>query len=296
MQLHMKTLLCSGAIALLGLGCGAAAKPSEIRIARRELFRAEHGEAGTRTPAELIVAGRTLRAAERAYDADPESTEARDLAYVSHRQTLIAEAHARSIVIEESSRGQQAAYQRDLESSNREARVGRENDRATIVAAGQQVAEQNQTIVQQQGQLEDSEAARLAAEARATEAMRRLSAVATVRVSPTQTIITILGAVLFRSGGSELLPGAASSLAAAADALNAQPTRNVTVEGFTDSTGTVSGNEALSQARAESVRSFLVSRGVAQGRVRAVGVGQSRPVADNATAEGRANKDRKSVV
>jgi outer membrane protein OmpA-like peptidoglycan-associated protein len=303
MHQEMKALFCSGALVLLGVGCGAAVKPAEITIARRELTLAQNGEAGRRTPAELLVAGRTLRDAERAYEDDPSTTEARDLAYVSHRQTLIAEAHARSAAIDESTAGEQANYQRELENSNRVARVVQANDRATIAAAGQQVQQQSATIAQQQGQLANSEAGRVEAEAgrveaeaRATEAMRRLSVLVTVREGPTQTIITILGSVLFRSGGAELLPGAASSLAATADALNAQPTRSITIEGFTDSTGTVNGNEVLSQARAESVRAFLVSRGVDQARVRAVGIGQARPVADNATAEGRANNRRVEIV
>ncbi len=164
------------------------------------------------------------------------------------------------------------------------------------MAAGQQAQQQNQTIAEQQGQIADSEAARVAAEATSAEAMRRLSALAAVRQTPTQTIITILGSVLFRSGGSDLLAGASDRLSAVADALNAQPTRTVTIEGFTDSRGTPSGNEVLSQARAESVRTFLVNRGVEQSRVRAVGIGQSRPVADNATAEGRANNRRVEIV
>lgn len=296
MQHDMKSLLCSGALAFLAVGCGAAAMPSDVRMARRELTRAKHGDAGRRAPAELLVAERTLHEAQQAHADDPDSTEARDLGYISHRQTLTAEAHARSMAIDESSAGQQAAYQRDLESSNRTARTGRENDRATIAAAGQQARVQSDTIVQQQGQIVAAEAARVAAEERAADAMRRLSVLVTVRETPTQTVITILGSVLFRSGGSELLPGAAASLAATADALNAQPTRSITVEGFTDSTGNPGRNETLSQARAESVRSFLVSRGVDQARVRAVGIGQARPVADNTTAEGRANNRRVEIV
>ena len=124
MQHEMKNLLCSGAIALLGVGCGATAMPPEYATAERELVLAQNGEAGRRTPAELLVARRTLLAAARAHENDPDTTEARDLAYISHRQTLVAEAHARSIGIGEATAGHQAAYQRDLESSNREARVG----------------------------------------------------------------------------------------------------------------------------------------------------------------------------
>lgn len=296
MQLEIKTVLCSGAIALLSIGCGAAVPPPEMAAARRELRIAQGGEAGRRTPAELLVAERTLQEAEVAWRDRPGTTEGRDLAYISDRQTLVAEAHARQQMIAESAQRQQAAYQHDLETSNHNARTQQESDRVTIAAGDQQVAAQNQTIAQQQGQLANAEAARVAAEARASEAMARLSALVVVRETATQTTITILGALLFRSGGSDLLPGATDRLAAVADALNTQPTRTVVVQGFTDSRGTPSGNEVLSQARAESVRSFLLSHGVDASRVRAVGIGQAQPVADNGTAEGRANNRRVEIV
>jgi len=296
MQFEIKSLLCSGAVALLGVGCGAAVAPHEIADARRELIIAHQGEAGRRTPSELLIAGHTLDAAERAQAAHPDTTEGRDLAYVSQRQTQLAEAHARRIGIAEGSQQQQANYQRDLEASSRDARAEHASDQATIAANGQQAQAQDQTIQRQQGQLQDSEAARAASDARANDAMRRLSALAAVQETPTRTTITILGSLLFRSGGSELLAGATDRLSAVADALNAQPTRNVTVSGFTDSRGSSSTNQVLSQARADSVRSFLVTRGVDGTRVQAVGNGPSSPVADNATSEGRANNRRVEIV
>ena len=68
------------------------------------------------------------------------------------------------------------------------------------------------------------------------------------------------------------------------------------VEGHTDSQGSASSNQDLSQRRAEAVRDYLVSRGIAGDRLTAQGFGPSRPIADNGTAEGRANNRRVEIV
>ena len=71
---------------------------------------------------------------------------------------------------------------------------------------------------------------------------------------------------------------------------------NIEVQGHTDSTGNAEANKGLSQRRADSVLNALIANGVGQGRVKAVGYGQSQPVADNATEEGRAQNRRVSVL
>ncbi|KSW27190.1 porin [Pseudomonas sp. ADP] len=74
-----------------------------------------------------------------------------------------------------------------------------------------------------------------------------------------------------------------------ADFMKQYPSTSTTVEGHTDSVGTDAYNQRLSERRANAVRDVLVNEyGVEGGRVSAVGYGESRPVADNGTAEGRA--------
>ena len=69
----------------------------------------------------------------------------------------------------------------------------------------------------------------------------------------------------------------------------------IEISGHTDDVGKEEYNRGLSQARAESVRDYLLGRGIAPDRVVARGYGESRPVADNATEEGRRINRRTEV-
>jgi outer membrane protein OmpA-like peptidoglycan-associated protein len=78
--------------------------------------------------------------------------------------------------------------------------------------------------------------------------------------------------------------------------LAAEPTWRVTIEGHTDSTGTGARNQTLSEQRAQSVKDYLTSKGVAGSRLASAGFGASKPVADNATELGRAQNRRVELV
>ena len=110
-------------------------------------------------------------------------------------------------------------------------------------------------------------------------------------------VITLSGSVLFASDKSDLLPAAQAKLNEVANALTKEdPTSKMVVEGHTDSQGTAAHNQDLSQRRAQSVRDYLVSRGIASDRVTAQGFGLTRSIADNNSPEGRANNRRVEIV
>lgn len=108
--------------------------------------------------------------------------------------------------------------------------------------------------------------------------------------------VVTLGNVLFVTGKSDLLPGAQSTVDRLARYLTEYREKTVLIEGHTDSTGTDAINLRLSQDRAESVRLALISRGIDPSRITATGLGSSRPVASNATAEGRQQNRRVEIV
>ena len=95
----------------------------------------------------------------------------------------------------------------------------------------------------------------------------------------------------FATASAIIQPRSAPVLDALAQAAVQCP-GHLMIEGHTDSTGSPQTNQALSLARAEAVRAALAQRGLAQDRLQAQGLGDERPLADNASAEGRARNRR----
>ncbi|HSL82906.1 MAG TPA: OmpA family protein [Thermoanaerobaculia bacterium] len=80
------------------------------------------------------------------------------------------------------------------------------------------------------------------------------------------------------------------------EVLRAYPGRPVRIEGHTDSIASDAYNQALSERRAASVKSWLAAHGVEAGRMTTAGFGESRPAADNATTAGRQLNRRVEIV
>jgi OOP family OmpA-OmpF porin len=97
----------------------------------------------------------------------------------------------------------------------------------------------------------------------------------------------VLRGVNFEFDKARLTVNAKTLLDQVADALLARPDIKVEIDGHTDSKGSDAYNQNLSQRRAESVKQYLVGRGIDAGRMTTQGFGESKPVADNSTAEGR---------
>lgn len=106
-----------------------------------------------------------------------------------------------------------------------------------------------------------------------------------------QAVIVLQG-VHFEYDSAQLTAASHAILAQAAESLRGQETMRVEVAGHTDSMGSDTYNLNLSTRRAQSVFDFLVAQGIDRSRLVAVGYGEARPVADNATAEGRASNRR----
>jgi len=101
--------------------------------------------------------------------------------------------------------------------------------------------------------------------------------------------------LVFRFGATDLPQGEMPSLDEIADLLADHPEWSALVEGHTDSAGPAATNLALSQERADAVRQALIDRGVAAERVTAEGIGEARPIATNATGEGRRQNRRVEI-
>lgn len=101
--------------------------------------------------------------------------------------------------------------------------------------------------------------------------------------------------IFFNTGSSQLLKKSFKPLDDVVKILNENPTLLLDVEGHTDNTGTADKNKALSEARANAVKAYLVSKGIDGNRLVAAGYGQDSPVGDNKTAAGRAQNRRSEL-
>jgi outer membrane protein OmpA-like peptidoglycan-associated protein len=270
-------------LALAGAGCATAAPPPELLAARTAYNRAEHGTAAKLDPADLHTAQTALNAAENSYLKDGDTRDTRDLAYTADRRAQIAESRANATQASESQaqtiNAMHSAETTQLKSTS-----------AQLGQAKQQLAIQGQTIQTERD-------ARAEADKRAAQAAADLAKFASVKQESRGMVITLSGGVLFESSKSDLLPAAQVKLNSVAEALTQQdPDSKMVVEGHTDSQGGMSYNQGLSERRAQTVRDYLVSRGIAADRVSSQGFGSSRSVADNKSPEGRANNRRVEIV
>jgi OOP family OmpA-OmpF porin len=117
------------------------------------------------------------------------------------------------------------------------------------------------------------------------------------RVVLTASSIAIKDKVQFATGKAEILPESFSLLDDVAKVFNEnEQIEQVQIEGHTDSTGTAAINRKLSQQRAESVMKYLAGKGVAKNRMVAKGFGPDKPIADNKTADGKAQNRRVAFI
>jgi outer membrane protein OmpA-like peptidoglycan-associated protein len=271
-------------------GCASVTAPADLLTARTAFDRASHGPAARLAAADLHAAKDSLSVAEQSFTNTGDSQETRDAAYIATRRAEIAEAHGRTVQTTDQTH-QTDAQLRLTETSNAEinsAKLGRAKNQ--LAMQGQQLQNADQKLATERERRDE-------AEKRAAQAAADLAKFATVKQEPRGMVITLSGSVLFASNKSDLLPAAQMKLNEVAEALNKQDSESrMIVEGHTDSQGTAPYNQDLSLRRAQAVRSYLISRGIASERVTAQGFGLTRPIADNESPEGRANNRRVEIV
>ncbi|MEI2562805.1 OmpA family protein [Vibrio metoecus] len=121
------------------------------------------------------------------------------------------------------------------------------------------------------------------------------SGVQVVRVGENQLLLRMENGIGFTSSSYQLDSYIHKTLRGVARILVEYPDTSLVIEGHTDSTGSDTTNQVLSEKRAESVRAFLFAQGVAAGRAIARGNGERFPLCSNSTAEGRACNRRVEI-
>lgn len=252
----------------------------------------------TLAPNELKSAGDSLRVAEQTWNDGGKPTIVDHLAYLSSQRVAIAQETASSRAAEIVTAS--AAAERDR--LRLEARTNEAN------RAQRQLAIAEQANAEKAGELAAADAAAQRDQSRAqrdqAQAQRREAQVLDLQMqlkelNAKQTergLVVTLGDVLFDSGKSQLLPGANVNMAKLAGFFSRNPQRTATIEGYTDSIGNGSANQALSQRRADAVMTALVQSGVRSDRLSTRAFGEEQPVANNDTAVGRQMNRRVEIV
>jgi outer membrane protein OmpA-like peptidoglycan-associated protein len=243
--------------ALLLAGCVSQETEREISQASTTLERVQADSMAQRAaPKDLQRALETLQRAERFNDYWGGTADARHYAYLSQRYSEIAD--------------QQGAL---LQHQEQVARLEMERDRLRRMLQDAQLM----TVEQQGRWLEDQ--------------MMSLAASETDR-----GMVMTLGDLLFHAGSASLNSSANRTLLKLVHFLQLNPQRKVRIEGYSDSRGDPQANLELSQARAQTVADLLVSLGIAGERIEVRGYGERFPLAENASARGRAQNRRVEIL
>ena len=281
----MKTTITLGFafLAVAAAGCGTTAPPKELVDARAAYTRASTGQTAQLNPADLHTAKEALDAAEKQFTDEGDGNGTKDTAYIALRRTELAESRARVTIAEKQAADVKAQQQA--------------NQAAQLQSTSAQLAGANHALAQTGAALQTEQQRRIDAEKRAAQAAADLAKFASVKQEARGMVITLSGAVLFETAKFALLGSAQTKLNEVADALTKQDKDStMVVEGYTDSQGAAAMNQELSQKRADSVRTYLISRGIASDRITSKGLGPASPIADNASPEGRANNRRVEII
>ncbi len=186
------------------------------------------------------------------------------------------------------------------------AKIGDIQFEAQVASRNAQIANEKILTAQARDEIAKGTAERQAVladarEAQAKAAERRASTLeqelSDMRAKKTDRgMVLTLGDVLFDTGKATLKPGAYNTVDRVASVLKESPDRKVTIEGHTDSTGSAELNQALSERRADAVRTALLERGVNSNQIVAVGKGMEMPIASNDNAAGRQRNRRVEMI
>jgi outer membrane protein OmpA-like peptidoglycan-associated protein len=268
--MNAKIVMTTGLVLILG-GCASTPKPNPALESARTAVQAAEANANVSKYAalDLEAARKQLGIAEMAA-AHHEDASVTQPAYLAAQTARLAQAHASA----KADDARVAAGQAERDKIQLSAR-GRDVDNAKM-ATNAALGQRDQATEQ---------AARLQAE------------VDQLKATPTpRGLVLTLGDVLFDTGKASLNPGSARKLDQLAQFLKDHPERRVQIDGFTDSVGTDSYNQDLSQQRADAVKSALITRGIDPSRIGTQGYGKGFPVANNVDSGGRQLNRRVEVV
>jgi len=185
---------------------------------------------------------------------------------------------------------QEAARQAELAAA-KQAQMKAEADAAAIRAK----AEANALKAKEEAARAEAERAERAAADLRAQLLEQFNRILETHDTPRGLVVN-MGDVLFDFAKYDLRPEAREKLAKLSGIILAHPGLALAVEGHTDNVGSEEVNQKLSEKRAETVRAYLIQQGLAEASVTFLGFGETTPIADNSTAEGRQKNRRVEIV
>ncbi|MEX6503244.1 OmpA family protein [Pseudomonas zhanjiangensis] len=259
MSASRQCMTAGALLALLLSGCAAPQRADDgaLEAARTRYQALKEDPAVLRSaPKDLIRAGESLARADSLSSYWGSADDVAHYAYLSQRYSDIAEQKSRLLLNQE-----------------RAAKLGLELQRLQLG-----LREAKLLSIQEQSQWLE-------------EQLVSLSTTATER-----GLVMTLGDVLFDAGRADLRTAANRTVLKLVQFLQLNPQRVVRIEGYTDSRGDRQGNLELSRARAQTVADVLIDLGIDAKRIEVQGYGEDFPVAENASARGRAQNRRVEIV
>ena len=253
-----------------------------------EYAQAKGGVAIQLDPTDVHEADLALQKAEQAWDDQPDDPNTIDLAVIAQRKAQIAEAQAAALKSQQDTDAAKRELMNVTAAQLQNARGQLDQTKQALNKTQEQLQSEQQLSAAQKQQLADLEA-------KLKDARDTIAKIAAVKDDDRGMVITLQGEVLFKTGKWDLKAGAMAKLDQIADALKGKE-QPIVVYGFTDNVGTIDMNMDLSQKRAQSVRDYLVTKGIPQDLITAQGKGPADPISDNGSIEGRAANRRVELV
>jgi outer membrane protein OmpA-like peptidoglycan-associated protein len=284
MQTYRYFLMTLIAVAIVS-GCSSMPQNSSLIDAHNRYNSARTNPEVTNLAAlELKAADESLSKADHALGEGESDDTVDHLAYLAKQQVAIAEETAKWKTAELAVIN--AAAKRNL--------VRLEARTAEADAAKQQAANAQQTVNRQATELAVADANTERDQALIAQQEMQLKALNAKKTE--RGLMITLGDVLFRTNKAQLESGGLRNVQKLADFLNQYPQYKVLVEGHTDSIGSNSSNQGLSDRRADAVRAALNDMGISSERIRTRGYADAFPVADNDTAASRQLNRRVEII
>jgi outer membrane protein OmpA-like peptidoglycan-associated protein len=285
-----RTLIATAVIAALAVGCASTPKAPAGSQEVRAKLTALQSDAALASKAPVATKDAEV-AVTQAEIVQPDLALAAHRVYIADRKVDTARAQAETKSAEEyrttlNEQGEKAR----LDARTREADLAKSDAMTARAESEQQVAATTQAR-------SDADAAKLEADVSRQQASDLQRELEILQAKPTDRgLVLTLGDTLFATGNSELKPGATANLDRLGNFLTEYPTRSASIEGFTDNVGSEYSNQVLSERRADSVKRYLVERGVQSGRLSSSGRGENAPIADNESMAGRQQNRRVEVT